>query len=500
MTIADVTIKEFRDAVGEARRGQHEHPEVLEGGGVTSTQIQIPTMGMILDEIMEVGQPRRFAELCEVIPREYPASVARLKFWKSALRAECDRRTRQGRFRKPAPAVYVKTTTELTDVRRVIPRSASVLDRRRALVDRLKEHPRRHSLSELCEILEATRPTIVRDIWELRAQGIPIFSSRGRRGGIWIDETRDPKEEAVAPPIPITKLDRPRLADLAPAVAGDVRVDVVSDGAYFVDGGVVFGEIPRSIWEPIAGRPNRKNQLRMGLNCVLIRTHELTILVDAGLGHVDPGECKELYGHTASKLPTNLRKFGVQPRDVDIVVLSHLHAAHAGGTISIRQTTGALVPTFPNARHVVQRDAWAHAFESGGHARYSFGTRTEDLSILAEKDLVDRISGPVRLAPGVYIRPVGGHSPGHQIVLVNIGASRIAYLADLVPTKHHIMPAVVAAVDHRADQVVDARDWIIPELTSEGYELVFAHGQPEASGFLEERAGRLVIRPTRVTT
>ena len=108
-----------------------------------------------------------------------------------------------------------------------------------------------------------------------------------------------------------------------------VSVGIVSDGTFLLDGGAVFGLVPKTLWERNM-KPDRRNRVRLGLNCMLIRTLNANILVDTGIGSKEPEITKEFYGHSSSKLATNLRKEGISAKDIDYVVLTHLHFEKCG--------------------------------------------------------------------------------------------------------------------------------------------------------------------------
>ena len=134
---------------------------------------------------------------------------------------------------------------------------------------------------------------------------------------------------------------------------GTTRIDVVTDGTLLVDGGTIFGQVPRSQWE-LKIKPDRRNRIRLALNCMLVQTPKVNILVDTGAGSKRQEKLKEAYGLNGNKLLRNLRALGLTARDIDIVILSNLHFDHSGGCTKLDRS-GNAVPTFPKAKYMIQR-------------------------------------------------------------------------------------------------------------------------------------------------
>ena len=142
--------------------------------------------------------------------------------------------------------------------------------------------------------------------------------------------------------------------------SSSVAVRLVSDGTFLLDGGPMFGSVPKILWEKNV-KPDRKNRVRLGLNSLLIKTPHANILVDAGIGNKEPEITREVYGHSSSKLLRNLRHQGVSAREIDFVILTHLAFSHSGGATRLDRE-GTIIPTFPKAKYLVQRSAWQEAF------------------------------------------------------------------------------------------------------------------------------------------
>lgn len=274
--------------------------------------------------------------------------------------------------------------------------------------------------------------------------------------------------------------------------ADTISVRVVTDGTFLLDGGSVFGQVPRVIWEREA-KPDRKNRVRLGLNCLLVRTPEHNLLIDVGIGSKNPEVTREVYGLTSSKLLRNLKGQGLMARDVDMVLLTHLHFDHCGGAVRLDRV-GQLVPTFPNAKYMVQRAAWDEAYTPNERAFPQFGLIRDVLHTLDESGQIEMIDGDTEIIPGVESKVTDGHCAGHQSVFINTGGERIAYLGDLVPTASHVNLSYITAFDKRPDTTLEQKREYLSLVEREGWLVVFPHGYEHRAGYLERWGSGLNFR------
>jgi glyoxylase-like metal-dependent hydrolase (beta-lactamase superfamily II) len=278
--------------------------------------------------------------------------------------------------------------------------------------------------------------------------------------------------------------------------ADSMKVRVLSDGSYLMDGGSVFGQVPRVIWEQQA-KPDRRNRVRLGLNCLLVQTPNGNVLIDAGMGTREPEITRDIYGLSSSKLHRNLRASNLTTRDIDVVLLTHLHFDHVGGAVRLDRE-GEIVPTFPNARYVVQRTSWNEACNPNERALPFFGLANTALKVLEASGQLDYLDGDVSIVPGVTTRVTNGHCTGHQVVFVNTGGERIAFLGDLVPTPNHIVLPYITAYDRRPDETLEEKREFLNRIEREGWLMVFAHGYDQRAGYLERLGGKTQLRPVAV--
>ncbi len=237
--------------------------------------------------------------------------------------------------------------------------------------------------------------------------------------------------------------------------------------------------------------PDRKNRVRLGLNCMLISTGSQNILIDTGFGAKEPPPIKEHYGLTTSRLLRELKDVGISPKDIHAVILTHLHFDHAGGCTRLDRS-GEAVPTFPRATYYVQRTAWEEAISPNERARA--GYHTDDFLPLREQGQMALLDGDCEVLPGVCVHVTNGHTRGHQIVVVHCGGELVAFLGDLVPTIHHLGLPYITAFDYAPEETLEGKRAVLDRAEREGWMLIFSHSSDERAGYLQRRNGRSRLR------
>lgn len=275
---------------------------------------------------------------------------------------------------------------------------------------------------------------------------------------------------------------------------GPYDCQLVSDGHYLLDGGAMFGVVPKVLWER-KHPSDESNRIVLALNCLLARGDGRVILVDCGMGHLWNEHELDLYGleRPEGDVVDALRRAGVEPTEVTDLVLTHLHFDHAGGMV--RPQDGTLV--FPRATHWIQAQhlRWAH--DPTERDRRSF--RTDILEAL-EGGLCDLrvVDGPQQILPGVEVLPVHGHTPGQQLVLLGeTDAPRLLYAADLVPFASQVHLPWIMAFDLNPLLTLQEKREILARAVFEEWTLFFEHDRqtPAATVVFEDdryRVGREV--------
>ena len=274
---------------------------------------------------------------------------------------------------------------------------------------------------------------------------------------------------------------------------GKVDVRVISDGQVRLDGGSLFGVVPRTLWRTLVAI-DRKNRATIGLNCLLVRTGDKNILVDTGVGAKHPARRRALFAMAAGHLMQGLKQHGLEASDIDVVVLTHLHFDHAGGATQL--VNGKLVPTFPKARYIVQQRDWAEATYTNDRTRPAYFA--DDFLPLEQHGVLELVDGEADIAPNVRVRRTGGHTAGHQMVLVHSEGEYLACLGDVFPTHHHLRPHWVTAWDGYPMDTVAAKRDVLTQAERENWRLMFGHGTQQLAGQLVRKDSQLSLDPIQI--
>jgi len=253
---------------------------------------------------------------------------------------------------------------------------------------------------------------------------------------------------------------------------GDVRLVSLLDGTFKLDGGAMFGIVPKALWEKIYP-PDEKNRVRVALRPLLVETGGKRVLIDTGMG--DRWGEKERAIYAIERSPTLLESLaaaGVRPEQIDAVVLTHLHFDHVGGAVT-RDPGGALVPTFPRAVHYIQRGEWEAATQPNERTRASY--RPDDFLPLEKSGLVRFVDGDAETVPGIEMIRTGGHIRDHCAVRIRSGGRTAMYFADLVPTTAHLRPSFTMGYDLYPLDVLAWRKRLVGEAIREGWICFFEH-------------------------
>lgn len=272
--------------------------------------------------------------------------------------------------------------------------------------------------------------------------------------------------------------------------ASDVSINILSDGLFKVDGGLVFGQVPKVLWQRLTPA-DHQNRIRLGLNSLLVRIGGLNVLIDTGVGTKATQKTQQLYGLGSSKLAKGLRACGLSAKDINIVILSHLHFDHVGGCTRLDRS-GNVVLTYPKATYFVQRSAWDAAIQPNERAAASH--HPEDFVPIHERGQLTLLDGDTEVCPGIWAKVTNGHTPGHQVVLFNNGGERVIFLGDLIPTPFHIKLPYIAAFDHSPEDTLALKRDLLDRAEKEGWLLVFSHGYQERAGYVERRNGKRLLR------
>jgi glyoxylase-like metal-dependent hydrolase (beta-lactamase superfamily II) len=269
---------------------------------------------------------------------------------------------------------------------------------------------------------------------------------------------------------------------------GDYRVEVVPGGEFRLDGGAMFGVVPRALWQRVAP-PDGENRVTLNANCLFVEAAGERVLVETGMGDKWPPRQAEMYGVSPGPTlrETLYERTGFRPADVSVVVNTHLHFDHAGGNTTL-DSSGRAVPAFPNARYFVSRSEYEHA--EAPHDRDRASYLPENWRPLAESGQLELKDDSYEVVPGLSLETVPGHSRTMQCVRLERGGRTLYGFADLVPTRAHVPPAWVMGYDLYPVETVEAKRRLLPQAAREGWLCLFYHDPEQPLALVLEEGGK----------
>lgn len=274
---------------------------------------------------------------------------------------------------------------------------------------------------------------------------------------------------------------------------GDFELTVVTDGSYYLDGGAMFGVVPKTLWSK-RWVPDEQNRLRAGLITLVIRTGEKTVLVETGIGNKLSEKFQRIYENTPSLLAA-LEEAKVSPDEVDVVINTHLHFDHCGWNTVIKD--GRAVATFPNAKYYVQEGELEHAHEQHERDRVSY--LTDNYDPLVANGQMQLLRGDTEILPGISVKVFPGHTRNHQVVTVRSQGKTACYVGDLIPTSAHLPPTWVMAYDLFPLDSIASRHRYYEEAVPQNWLTVFTHDPTMLWAYVQkDEKGRLVAHQVPV--
>ena len=275
---------------------------------------------------------------------------------------------------------------------------------------------------------------------------------------------------------------------------GRFTVHALEAGLQRLDGGAMFGVVPKPLWTRRIPADER-NRIPLALRCLLIESPDALVLVDTGVGNKEDEKFHDIYGIENAGSPTRLedaiRAAGHEPGDVEVLISTHLHFDHAGGN-TLREPDGRLRPAFPGARHVVQRGEWEFAHIQNERIRASY--MPDNYEPVEQAGLWDRVEGEAQVLPGIRVIPTPGHTPHHQSVLISDGAETACFLADLIPTAAHLPLPWIMGYDVEPLVTLETKRWLVERAREEEWLLIFEHDPAVPWGRLEPGERRPTLR------
>jgi glyoxylase-like metal-dependent hydrolase (beta-lactamase superfamily II) len=280
------------------------------------------------------------------------------------------------------------------------------------------------------------------------------------------------------PPVP------PRTIQL-----GEIGISLLSDGFFYLDGGAMFGVIPKPMWEKRAPADGR-NRIRMAMRQILVRGAR-TMLVDAGCGDKMTPKQAEIYGFERDwNLEHSLAAAGASPDGIDIVLATHLHFDHAGG-FTVRDPNGRVRPRFSRAQYIVRRGEFEDAMNPTVRTKGTYFL--ENYTPLADANVLQFLDEDATIMPGVRVRRTGGHTMHHQMVMIESGGKTAVFVADLLPLAAHLPDVWIMGYDLFPLDTLSFKSAFLREAIEREYLILFEHDPDIAAGYIRERDGKRYV-------
>jgi len=253
---------------------------------------------------------------------------------------------------------------------------------------------------------------------------------------------------------------------------GPYKVHFISGGRFRLDGGAMFGVVPKVLWNRVAPA-DEKNRIQMGMNCLLIEGKGQRVLVDSGIGTKDDPKFRDIFAvERPEGLLEDLAALGVKPEDVTTVACTHLHFDHCGGGTT-RGEDGGVKPTFPQAHYLIRRTEWEDAHHANVRNRASYIPDNYDPIEKAGQLILH--DDDVEILPGVTLRNLPGHTRGHQGVFFDFPEGRALYAVDLIPTVAHLPLPYIMGYDLYPMTTLETKRSILADATREKWMILFEH-------------------------
>ena len=273
---------------------------------------------------------------------------------------------------------------------------------------------------------------------------------------------------------------------------GGLRCHTLEGGLQRLDGGAMFGVVPRPLWSTRV-TPDERHRIPLAMRCLLVEHPDGLVLIDTALGNKEDRKFLEIYGvenaglEGATQLEDALAAAGFLPHDVRWVINTHLHFDHAGGNTTLdpeleNDPRRHVRPTFPNATYVVQRGDLEFARHTNERTRASY--LPHNFEPIAAAGRWRLLEGDGEVLPGISVRLTPGHVPYHQSVLVRDGGDTAAFIADLIPTVAHLPLPWIMGYDLEPLRTLESKRALLRDAAEGGWRVVFEHDPGIASGVL----------------
>lgn len=274
---------------------------------------------------------------------------------------------------------------------------------------------------------------------------------------------------------------------------GDYCVEIVPDCEFRLDGGAMFGVVPRNLWSKFCP-PDEQNRILMNMNCVFIDTGKERVLIETGMGDKWSEKHRTMYGIKRTRtLAESVQAIaGVPPQEVTIVVNTHLHFDHAGGN-TVFDESGSVRAQFPNARYFVSQAEYEHAESPTDRDKASYFP--DNWQPLKESGQLELKPAQYEVVPGLTMETHPGHNRSMQCWRLQRNGQTLFGFADLVPMRAHVPFAWVMGYDLFPVETVEAKKRLLPQAAREGWTCLFYHDPEQPLARIAEKEGKFRAVP-----
>lgn len=276
---------------------------------------------------------------------------------------------------------------------------------------------------------------------------------------------------------------------------GSFELYPVSDGRFRLDGGAMFGVVPKVLWGKCCAA-DELNRIELSLTCLLIRANGKNILVDTGIGSKEDGKFHRMFD--VDRRPTlldSLKQLGLEPDDIHLVINTHLHFDHAGGN-TMRREDGMVAPTFRKATYIVQRSEYEDAVHANERTRASY--RKDNIVPVSLANQWELLDGDTELLPGLSAVITAGHTRAHQGVKITSEGRTAFFLGDLIPTVSHLPLPYIMGYDLYPIQTLETKRWVLDLAFDEQWLLFFEHDPVIQAGYVKkDQEGKYYLQEVR---
>jgi glyoxylase-like metal-dependent hydrolase (beta-lactamase superfamily II) len=273
---------------------------------------------------------------------------------------------------------------------------------------------------------------------------------------------------------------------------GQFEIYGLRDGLFYLDGGAMFGVVPKTLWEKKFPADD-KNRIKLALNSILIKTAKALILVETGIGSdLDPKFYDYYSVEREPGLVLSLEKLGYQTEDIDFVINTHLHFDHCGGN-TYKDEKGEDIPTFPKARYIIQKGEWEYALHPTERDKSSY--LEQNFLPLEKHGLLQLVDGNNEISEGIEVIVVPGHTARHQCVKASSEGKFFFFLGDLVPTSAHVGLSYIMSYDLFPQETLQKKKKYFEQAIEEDWILAFNHDPEHFFGKVKKVNNKYTFEP-----